>query len=531
MFLKNIGVYFKGYKFSIILILLLIVISLKPISFTFSRPIVLGAVSVFFLYSILVFNRFHILIAVLFAILISLDAYFAYTFSEYINIGFFASMVETNITEAVSMLATAWLPSLIIFTILFPLFCLSAKELKNGKIAFKYLLSSFGLTIILIGIIYKMGFDREGLNRYSKECPMLVFHNLVHTYTPLLYGDIAAAMAYYDDMKRFENFKKSSLRSLPQGVKWEGNETAPEKIFLIIGESAFRNHLSLYGYGEPTTPFLDSLCAAKDVQLKYYEGIAGANITRNALRMMLSFATANQMDLFYKNKSLVDMARDAGYQTVWISNQGHSSLDDTFIGYLSSSADTTYFQNDTFFKSNDLDLLPPLKELIKPNEKQFIVLHIVGSHGDYKDRIDETDCQRIESANKQYRDYDRSIHHTDRFLREVYQIAECQEDYLIYYTSDHGEEPGVGHGFKGNRRQFDVPMVTINNSSAPIDATMMKYIDIETNLLSNINTIYILGEIMGYSIQDNRFEGIIDDAMYIFHSDHSVGHYQDIPRY
>lgn len=532
MYAKNLTQLFKSYTFSIILVLVLIAIALKPIDFALSKPIIIGSISVFFLYSLFAFSRLYVVAAFLFTIFISFDAYLAYAFSSYMNIGIFASIIETNPAEAKSMLGAIWLPALIIFTILFSLFFLSARELKKGEIPYKYFCYSFGISMLLIAAIYKFGYDREVLSRYTKEYPVLVFYNLAYTYTPMLYGDFAAAMAYYDDKKRFDNFKSPSEKSLPQGVDWVGNIDSPQKVVMVVGESALRDHMSLYGYSEPTTPFFDSLYQANPLKLTYYNGIAAANITRNALRLLMSFATPHQMDLFFEHKSLLDMAKDAGYQTLWISDQGHSSLDDTYIGYLSAGADTTYYHTDTYFASNDLDLLPSIKELIEEGKKQFVVLHIVGSHADYKDRYDEFDAQQINSVNKEYTDYDRSIHHTDRFLREVYKILERQSDnFLMYYVSDHGEEPGVGHGVRRDNRQFDVPMVFINHSSQNIDSIVSKYVDVQSSLLSSSNTSYILGELMGYMVQDSLIEDLIKEGMYVFHSDHSVEHYQHIPKY
>lgn len=529
MWIKNIAQSMQEYKFSIFLMVVLIIVALMPINFALSKPIILGAISVFFLFSILVFNRFYGLVVFLFSVFIAFDAYFAYAFSSYINMGFFASMMETNANEARSMLATACLPALVIFTLLTTLFFLSAKELRKGKIKCKYLLITYFLTLVLIGIVYSVGYRREALGRYVEEYPILTFHNLVYTYTPLLYGDIASAVAYYDDIRRFKNFKSATNRPLPNGVEQAEEKDTPRTIMMIVGESAYKGNMSLYGYSEPTTPFLDSLKNnTTDTILNYYEGIAGANITRNALRLMMSFATPHQMDLFYKNKSLIDMAEDAGYETVWISNQGHSSLEETYIGYLSSSTDTAYFHTETFFKSNDLELLPAFKELLQPDKKQFIVLHLVGSHADYKDRYDEIDAKAINSANKDYQDYDRSIHHTDRFLREVYKIVEPKDDFLIYYTSDHGEEPGIGHGFKGDIRQFDVPMVFINHSSAPIDSILNRYIDSKTNKISNTNSPYFIGEVMGYHVQDSIIDQVKNSGMYVFGADNSVEYYGDI---
>lgn len=436
--------------------------------------------------------------------------------------------METDFSEAQSMLSQIWLAALFIFVFLFGLFYLSAQELRRGVIDIRYFMIPYLVSLILIGIVYKVGYDREDLCRYDNDYPILAYNNLAYTYTPMLYGDISCIFASYDDQRRFNNFKVSTNKPLAKGLKLEKENHSSQKIFLVVGESAYRGHHSLYGYEQPTTPFLDSLSKVNKSILHYYNGIAGANITRNALRLMMSPATAQQLELFYQEKSLIDMAREAGYKTTWISNQGNISLDETYIGYLASSADTTLYLTKDYFESNDLDMLPIVSEESSTDEKQLIIVHLVGSHQNYKDRFDKEDSDIIKTSDESVREYDCSIHHTDRFMRGLYKIAEKYNEYLIYYTSDHGEEPAKGHGFKGCRYQFDVPLLTINKSKVAVDSIFSKYIDAKSGTISNVNTLYLMGEVMGYTIEDSIRAELIEKGMYILYSDQSVGHYSNV---
>lgn len=528
MFYQNFIQKLIHYKFSILLLILLILIALQPIDFALSKPITLGAISVFLMFCVLTFNRFYIIFIFLFTTLISFDAYFAYAFSSHINIGFMSSIMETNFSEAKSMLSQAWLPALLIFILLFILFYQSAQELKSGTLTFRYFIIAYLTSLLLIAAVYKTGYDREALHRFRNEYPMLIYNNLAYTYTPMVYGDIFSIFASYDDQKRFKNFKSSTNKPLAKGIKWNNDQHAPQKIFLVIGESAYRGHHSLYGYDQPTTPFLDSLLHANKQTLSFYNGIAGANITRNAMRLIMSSATAHQLEFFYKEKNLIDMAKDAGYKTTWISNQGNTSLDETYIGYLAASADTTLFLTKTYFQSNDLNILPTVEEELKTDDKQLIVIHLVGSHQNYKDRFDLEDTKKINTQNEILKDYDCSIHHTDRFMRKLSKIVQSQESYLIYYTSDHGEEPGKGHGFRGNRYQFDVPLLTISSSKPSTDSIFSKYIHPTTGTLSNVNTLYFIGEVMGYTVEDSIRNKQMKESMYILYADQSIEHYDDI---
>lgn len=512
------------YKFSFLLFLLLLAIVLFPINFAPSIPIILGTISVFLLFWLCVSNQYYVVTVCVFTILISFDAYLSFVLSSRMNLGFLGSIMETNLIEAFSMLKSMWLSVLICLSVLGSLFYMSAKELRKSDLSIKVITYSSLISFVLIILIFIRGYKREDLARYINEYPALVCHNLVITYTPLLYSNITGIAAYYEELNRFRGMMYSDQKPLPHGISLSERTDKPTKIFVIIGESSSWDHYSLFGYDEPTTPFLDSLSSNLDDKFFYYKGSTCANVTRNALRLTLSFASPHNLNRFFEEKSAINLLSDVGYETVWISNQGNESLDETYINYLAQSADSTYFDQSSYFYSNDKDLIAPIKRYIRSGEKQALFIHTVGSHMNYADRYTKENADAINSKIQSCTEYDRTIHATDCFLRQVYNIAMSGgDDFVIYYFSDHGEDIGRGHGHKKGSGQFKIPILAVNNSNVAVDSIIKKYINPQTHMVSNISTSYILAEIAGYTIDSAEVKFVLDEGKYVYHSDQSIG--------
>lgn len=211
----------------------------------------------------------------------------------------------------------------------------------------------------------------------------------------------------------------------------------------------------------------------------------------------------------------------AGYETVWISNQDRVGESDSYIGFVSAKAKESYYEKD--FIKEDFKLLSYVNEAYKPGKKQFFIIHLLGSHVPYSERYDKVDEQALPALPGEKfitTEYDRTIHHTDRLMRDLYQIVKQDSSSVLYYFSDHAElvENG-GHGvMKFERGLFDIPLVTINNSSLPIDSIVQRYIPIFSPISSS-NSIYILSEMMGYTITDRAVEKTLEENKYIFHVD------------
>lgn len=441
-----------------------------------------------------------------------------------------ASIFETNVTEAKEALGLAAPMAILTFAITTLLLFLSKKELREVKFSAKKtaILLLIYCLLFIPGILYRKLSVNEVWMGSFKSHPLTTAQSLISAHFPLIYGDILTVAAYKNEMYQFKKYKTEE-RNLPEGIVLENSSETPDKIFLILGESSYRDHYSLYGYPIKTTPFLDSLANETASDLKYYNGLAPATFTRDALRIILTFATPADKQPFFKEKNLLDLAHDAGYETIWASNQSRVELDGSYIGLISSGANHTYFPDEPY---DDLNLVSYINGVYDAGKKQFFILHMVGSHLTYSTRYDESDKKAIPGDDKDHTvQYDRTIHHTDRVLRNAYTIMKQDSSSVLCYFPDHSEIIGVGHGFMhAGTEQFDIPFITINNSRIPVDSIIGKYIDKETHFINTSTAIYSLSEIMGYSVSSGNINNALTNGKYILHADGNVYLYKDIPR-
>ncbi len=254
----------------------------------------------------------------------------------------------------------------------------------------------------------------------------------------------------------------------------ENNSTIPYIVF-VIGESATRNHMSLYGYKLETNPLLQKRLAAGEL-IRFDDVIACGNFTSIVMSKLGTFAEKDDElnDWIYK-ANLFDLVKRAGYKTFWLSNQSHKGLDGNFDAYFSARCDEVLF-TDIFFGTRGLDglLLEPIdKYLAQPqNEKNFYVIHLTGQHSQYIERYPpefskfkaEDEDRPEESWRQKVAEYDNATLYNDFILDEIIKRFE-NKNAVVIYISDHGEEiyegrDFAGHSFEpvGNLNMIEIPM-------------------------------------------------------------------------
>ena len=217
-------------------------------------------------------------------------------------------------------------------------------------------------------------------------------------------------------------------------------------------------NFSLYGYQRDTNPRLSKtrgLVAFSDVTTQ-------SNTTHKSVPMLLSLASASNFERLFHEKGILQAFREAGFHTVFLSNQrpNHS-----FIDFLGEQADQWLFlktgdanqagrelaeapgKDGNYY---DADLLPILDRILaRKRKKEFIVLHTYGSHFNYMDRYPrqmahfqpDTHCEaKKENRPDLINAYDNTIRYTDLVLSGVIErLSRHGGMSAMLYTSDHGE--------------------------------------------------------------------------------------------
>ena len=310
----------------------------------------------------------------------------------------------------------------------------------------------------------------------------------------------------------------SQVVKVPYHAHRDGGE---EVHVLVLGESARRESWSVYGYGRPTTPYLDKL---KGEAVFLQNAVADANLTSWAVPIVLSgVAPATFVNTPIRG-NIVDLAKEAGYSTAWLLNQ-----DITISLEVGIDADRTIYPPD--FKANILDrhtldeaLLPAFgRELERTGRARFIGIHMMGSHWEYYRRYPESfarfgsstglsmvsiflEGDKVEATVADT--YDNTVLYTDWFLQQIIEpMRHLTVPATVTFFPDHGEDlqkfdHESGHGApKYTRHAFEIPaFVWMNKAYA--QAHPDKVAALRANATKEVRSHDLfgtLGELMGIS--------------------------------
>ena len=230
---------------------------------------------------------------------------------------------------------------------------------------------------------------------------------------------------------------------------------------LVIGESEARKHLSAYGYDRETTPWLDKIKNQDNVVL-FTNAYSCYCDTGHALPYVLTAKNQyNNMEL-KEAASIIDIAKAAGFQTVWLSNQVKFSGWDNPITIISDEADQQIRINSHIGNTLDTDyydgeLVNRLND-IKYSDKMLIVIHLMGSHLSYHNRY-PVEFEKF-TGEGYLSEYDNSVYYTDYVVNKIVDKLSQKDNFksLIYF-SDHGE--GIDKNLSHNSANFVYDMIYI----------------------------------------------------------------------
>lgn len=348
----------------------------------------------------------------------------------------FLNLKTTNATEAGELLSSIW-PSVIIVCLLYlpPLY--TAIRAIYNKI---YLKKSFrryaffsGIGILIISYILSFSALNYNTGTYKYEHDMYP-NNMLYNL------DFAIDKWKLNGMyhKTSRNFTFNAKKNIRAGQR--------EIYVMVVGETGRAENWSLYGYHRLTTPKLQS-----DPGVVFYsDAITQSNATHKSVPIMLSYASAEDYDIIYSQKSIIEAFKETGFTTVFLSNQAPNH---TFTDFFAKEADFKEYYRTTKGNGNNRDeiLLPRLSHYIDSvRGNLFIIMHTYGSHFNYKERYpDEFSIYKpdnVTSINPGEKEmmvnaYDNSILYTDDFLHRTISILnDSSYCSAMFYAADHGED-------------------------------------------------------------------------------------------
>lgn len=330
-----------------------------------------------------------------------------------------------NLLPAISIVVVVYIPPLVIATV-------SLRRKDKLDAAFMSRQRRMALVAVAVGAA-SLGVSYASDREYSAKIqlyPLNVGYNLV------LAVERSGATADYAETSA--GFKFKSKATHPAASR--------EVYVIVVGETARACSFSLYGYGRETTPLLErtpGLVAFTDV-------LTQSNTTHKSVPMLLSAACAEDYDRIYREKGIITAFKEAGFHTVFISNQRPNR---SFIDFFGMEADEWVFMKENHKGTEtlqDADMLPMVRDVLaQGRKKELIVLHTYGSHFNYRERyaarsavFKPDNASEAKPSNREslVNAYDNSIRSTDSFLHGLIGIVDsCGAVSALLYTSDHGE--------------------------------------------------------------------------------------------
>ncbi|PHM63667.1 phosphoethanolamine transferase [Xenorhabdus ishibashii] len=409
-------------------------------------------------------------------------------FNERISVSVLDSFIETNKKELLSMTGhlffTMLLPSITITIVLFYLIARRTKSI-HYHISFKALpIFIFFVTFYLSAsaidkkLLSDIKEDDKLVGRFIRDRYPAVFGDFVYLYISSYSNN------KYADISEITKFNESIIGKKKNNIS---------NIILIMGESSLSTHYSAYGYKLNTTPNMSHIFSSNGGCI-INNAHSSAPITRNSVSMSLAFHTPESEENLFKNKSIIEMAKSNGYKTYWLGSQDLDGLHSSKYGFIAKKSDVIKLTN---FKDDNLIFL--LNEVVLDNEEnKFIVIHLHGSHMPYNN-YDDTDKIALPNADH----YDLTIHHTDRIIKNIYDIINNKNiNYSLIYTSDHGEIVNKGHGYQKGKEQYLVPFMYKSNNHQ-YNCQFIESFRNKDGYLSGLMNKYILSNLMGYDINQS----------------------------
>ena len=378
-----------------------------------------------------------------------------------IAVDMFLNLVTTNPGEAMELLDNLIPGVASVFILYLPLLILGVVSIRSKKApvlcaSLRKRYCQWASALAIVGCIFVA---TAYLSHPSDNTQLDDHHAAQYSVLDDLYP-VNAFYNLYLAVKR--NNASIHYKDASANFRFEAQATHPEDscevYVMVIGETARAMNFSLYGYQRDTNPRLSTTTGL----VTFSDVTTQSNTTHKSVPMLLSQASATDFERLFHEKGILQAYREAGFHTVFLSNQrpNHS-----FIDFLGEQADQWLFLKTgdanqagrelagaTSKDGNyyDADLLPILDKILnQKRKKEFIVLHTYGSHFNYMERypremahfLPDTHCEaKQENRPDLINAYDNTIRYTDFVLSGVIErLRKHGGMSAMLYTSDHGE--------------------------------------------------------------------------------------------
>ncbi len=328
-----------------------------------------------------------------------------------------------------------------VFILFIFLYWVAVKKFPYRQISFG---TAIGISIFAVVILAGEFYKKIWVNKEEKKWfyferyyPQSFLYGLYKTYTYSKENSIEQSKNF-----SFHAFKKDPI-------------SQRQIYILVIGESSRYDRWQINGYPRATSPRLST----RENLIVYPDVIAGGYNTATAVPQIITRAEPDNFSLQFKEKSILSAFKEAGFKTIWLSNQSAREIftDGTITAHAKSADFRMFNPYETAYNEKfnyDEWLLPVLDSVIENDDKNyFIVVHTRGSHWDYSKRYptnfdyfkpsgytQSIYPPTIKKKEAFSNTYDNTIRYADFIIDSVINITKKYNvASTVFFISDHGE--------------------------------------------------------------------------------------------
>ncbi len=366
----------------------------------------------------------------------SVCAYYMDSLGIAINEDIIQSVLETHANEAIGMINLGLMGYIIGFGIL-PCLVLSFIKLKKYRFldACKQKIIIITTLSAFIGLNFLLGGGQDIIFVFKSHKGLASMPNPI--------APIRSSVLYVQHLQ--ETHFTPSLIAQDAHLS---QDTPPQIVLFVIGESARSANFSLNGYAKATNPYTRTLNT-----ISFKDFYSCGVITAISVPCMLTHYThqtyTNRNLSLYVN-NILDIAQSVGYEVWYLGNNG---------GKCVGGCDRN-IAHKILYPSNSLDevMLPDIEHIIQNAQKHkkntFIIAHQYGSHGAaYASRYPSNfehftpACKQKELSKCTYEEivnaYDNTLLYNDYLLAQMISLLQKADmRSMLWYVSDHGESLG-----------------------------------------------------------------------------------------
>ncbi|MCQ2839085.1 phosphoethanolamine transferase [Helicobacter pylori] len=253
-----------------------------------------------------------------------------------------------------------------------------------------------------------------------------------------------------------------------------------KNVILVIGESASRNFMQLYGYSVPNNPLLSKLANEREREREsnnlfvFSDTISKEAHTSDVFESLLNYSNTETNKPWYHYHNMIDIFKRSHYETFWLEKQ---IVDEWGItqNLVSNRSKNRYYILGNY-GAYDEELVKFYSKNVQPKlkSKNFIVFHLIGTHSWYADRFPKSFAKfkpsdlsfsNLHASNDRDKqivaDYVNSLYYNDSVLNGIFNLFK-DKDAIVFYLSDHAQdifESGPTYGHSCSKAGLEIPFM------------------------------------------------------------------------